>query len=87
MSSRTDSTGVVKQTAYVWVLEGKKIINKRIKTGLNDNTQVEVLSGLTQNDVVITGVTGGSTDAVAAKASGSPFMPARRGGGGGGGRR
>jgi HlyD family secretion protein len=88
MSSRSDSSGIVKQTSFVWVLEGKKIIQKKIKTGLNDNTQVEVLSGLTANDLVITGSTGGKiSDAAGATAGGSPFMPARRGGGGGGGGR
>ncbi|MDB5115202.1 MAG: macA 1 [Mucilaginibacter sp.] len=88
MSSRSDSSGIVKQTSFVWVLEGKKIIQKKIKTGLNDNTQVEVLSGLTANDLVITGSTGGKIgDAAGATAGGSPFMPARRGGGGGGGGR
>jgi len=87
MSSRKDSSGVIRQTAYVWVLQGKKIVQTRIKTGLNDNTQVEVLSGLTVNDLVITGSTGGKLSASGgAAAGGSPFMPARRGGGGGGGR-
>jgi HlyD family secretion protein len=88
MSSRKDSSGVIRQTAYVWVLQGKKIVQTRIKTGLNDNTQVEVLSGLTVNDLVITSATGGKLAASgSAAAGGSPFMPARRGGGGGGGGR
>ncbi|WP_214070292.1 efflux RND transporter periplasmic adaptor subunit [Mucilaginibacter sp. dw_454] len=87
MSSRSDSSGVVKQTSYVWLLKGKQIVQTRIKTGLNDNTQVEVLSGLTADDIVITSATGGklSTSGGATAAGGSPFMPARRGGGGGGG--
>jgi len=84
--SRKDSSGVNKQTAIVWVLQGKKIVRKKIQTGLNDNTQVEVLSGLTVDDAVITGVTGGasSTSTAAAKPGGSPFMPQRPRGGGGG---
>ena len=45
--SRSDSSGVTKQRASVWVLQGKKLVQKRIEIGLNDNTQVEVLSGLT----------------------------------------
>lgn len=80
--SRKDSTGVTKQTAFVWLLQGKKITRKKIQTGLNDNTQVEVLGGLTTDDVVVTGVTGGNAGAqTAAKPGGSPFMPQRRGGG------
>ncbi|WP_114941609.1 efflux RND transporter periplasmic adaptor subunit [Mucilaginibacter endophyticus] len=84
--SRKDSSGVNKQTAIVWVLQGKKIVRKKIQTGLNDNTQVEVLSGLTADDAVITGVTGGSSGSstAAAKPGASPFMPQRPRGGGGG---
>nr|WP_121271391.1 efflux RND transporter periplasmic adaptor subunit [Pedobacter schmidteae] len=64
--------------SFVWVLDGQKLIQKRIKTGLNDNTHVQVLEGLTENDVVITGMTGGGTGTAAATTS--PFMPQRRGG-------
>lgn len=89
MSSRHDSTGVVKQTSFVWVLKGNEIVRTKIKTGLNDNTQVEVLSGLSADDVVITGATGGKLDKASGGSGGtggSPFMPQRRGGGGGRGR-
>lgn len=65
--------------SFVWVLQGKKLIQKRIKTGLNDNTHVEVLEGLNENDVVISGMEGGLSTAPAAAAS-SPFMPKRPGG-------
>lgn len=84
--SRKDSSGVNRQTAIVWVLQGKKIVRKKIQTGLNDNTQVEVLSGLTADDAVITGVTGGasSSSTAATKPGASPFMPQRPRGGGGG---
>ncbi|MDB5086687.1 MAG: macA 1 [Mucilaginibacter sp.] len=85
--SRTDTSGVTKQRALIWVLQGKKLVQKRITIGLNDNTHVEVLSGLAANEMVITGVTGGTTGtASATKPGASPFLPARRGGGGGGGR-
>ncbi|WPU99699.1 efflux RND transporter periplasmic adaptor subunit [Mucilaginibacter sp. cycad4] len=84
--SRKDSSGVNRQTAIVWILQGKKIIRKKIQTGLNDNTQVEVLSGLTADDAVITGITGGASGSstAATKSTGSPFMPQRPRGGGGG---
>ena len=65
--------------SFVWVLQGRKLIQKRIKTGLNDNTHVEVLAGLNENDVVISGMEGGSSGAPVAAAS-SPFMPKRPGG-------
>jgi len=86
--SRADSSGITKQRATVWLLQGKKLVQTRIIIGLNDNTHVEVLSGLTANDLVITDVTGGATGKAAATTPGaSPFLPARRGGGGGGGGR
>ncbi|NHA05337.1 efflux RND transporter periplasmic adaptor subunit [Mucilaginibacter sp. HC2] len=81
--SRKDSIGITKQTAFVWILDGKKLSRKKIQTGLNDNTQVEVLGGLTADDAVVTGITGGTSGTPAAtKAAASPFMPQRRGGGG-----
>jgi len=87
--SRKDSGGVNKQTAIVWVLQDKKLIRKKITTGLNDNTQVEVLSGLSENDMVVTGSTGGADQAGGSSSSTSaagksPFMPQRRSRSGGG---
>jgi HlyD family secretion protein len=86
--SRTDTSGVTKQRALVWVLEGKKLIQKRIQIGLNDNTHVEVLKGLTADDMVATGITRDADGSVSSSASpgGSPFLPQRRRGGGGRGR-
>ncbi|MCW3121198.1 MAG: efflux transporter, family, subunit [Flavipsychrobacter sp.] len=73
--------------ASVWVLQGKEIVQKRIKTGLNNNIDIQVLQGLSADDIVIIGATGGKIGAKTAGSSASPFMPARRGGGqrGGGG--
>ena len=82
--SRTDTSGVNKQKALIWVLEGKKIVQKRIEIGLNDNTQVEVLSGLTADELVVTGISGGIAGTAAAATPGaSPFLPKRGGSGGG----
>jgi len=66
----------VKAGATVWVLDGDQIVQKRITTGLNDNTKVEVLSGLTGSETVVTGT---ETLAKGEKAAGaaSPFMPQR----------
>ncbi|MBB5439542.1 HlyD family secretion protein [Pedobacter sp. AK017] len=78
-AGKANGETVMTEPSYVWVLDGQKLIQKRIKTGLNDNTHVEVLEGLTQNDIVINGMEGGVTAAPAAAAT-SPFMPQRRGG-------
>jgi HlyD family secretion protein len=81
--SRTDTSGVNKQKALIWVLQGTKLVQKRIEIGLNDNTHVEVLSGLTADDLVATGIsTGPGGAAPSSPAGASPFMPKRPSGGG-----
>lgn len=59
---------------YVWLLRGDTLQQKRIRTGLNDNTHIEVLSGLTARDVVIISMNG-SSGPVAASGNNSPFLP------------
>jgi len=66
-------------SSYVWVLQGSKLIQKQIKVGLDDNTHVQVLSGLSDQDVVVTGSE--TKKAAAQAAASSPFMPKRPGGG------
>lgn len=79
--TRSDKNDVVTvPEAYVWVLQGRKLIQKKIKTGLNDNTHVQVLEGLSTNDLVVTGME--NKIAGPAGAASSPFMPKRPGGGG-----
>jgi HlyD family secretion protein len=81
--SRTDTSGVNKQKALIWILQGTKLVQKRIEIGLNDNTHVEVLSGLTADDLVATGISSGPAAAAAPSSAGaSPFMPKRPSGGG-----
>jgi len=85
VKSRKDSVGAIpKQTAEIWVLNGKTLSRKKIEIGLNDNTNVEVLSGLDTTANVVTGIsiTGGVV-VTSTGASASPFLPKRGGGGGG----
>ncbi|MFY0253383.1 efflux RND transporter periplasmic adaptor subunit [Chitinophaga sp. 30R24] len=64
---------------YVWLLKGDSLIQRHIRTGLNDNTHIEVLSGLDSSDVVIQGM--GKTGAViAVGGTSSPFLPKMGGG-------
>ncbi|PUZ24581.1 HlyD family secretion protein [Chitinophaga costaii] len=70
------------ETAYVWVLHDKTLTEKRIRTGLNDDTRVQVLKGLSTGDVVVDGIQIPQAKGAAVPAAKSPFMPARRGGGG-----
>lgn len=82
---RTDTSGKFKSTQrvgssnYVWVLRGDTLLQKHIRTGLNDNTQMEVIYGLTPQDVVVTAVNG-STGPAAAAGNKSPFLPKMGGG-------
>lgn len=62
----------------VWVLSGKQIIKKQILTGMNDNINVQVLSGLSDNDEVINGTESVATEQAASGAQRSPFMPSRK---------
>ncbi len=67
--------------AYVWVQKSpKELVQKKIKTRINDNTHVEVLSGLAAADVVITGSQSMGKSQAAAQGQSSPFMPKRPGG-------
>jgi HlyD family secretion protein len=73
------STQRIGTSNYVWVLKGDSLIQRHIRTGLNDNTRIEVLRGLDQNDVVVLGVSSGGVPVVGT-GNNSPFMP-RMGGG------
>jgi HlyD family secretion protein len=61
--------------SYVWVKTGDTLTEKRIITGLNDDTYVMVVKGLTPNDEVITNVVTDANKAAAGNTQRSPFMP------------
>lgn len=68
------------QAAMVWLLRGRSLFRKAIRTGMNDNLHVQVLSGLTDTDkVVINEIT---RKAAKTATGGSPFLPKRVPGGG-----
>jgi HlyD family secretion protein len=72
--------------ASVWVLNGNTLTRRSIRTGLQDGTQVQVLSGLTPLEVVVDGVQQSGAKTTQNNNPRSPFMPQRRGGGQGGSR-
>jgi HlyD family secretion protein len=80
-----DSAGDT-QRAMVWVKKDSTLTRRMIITGLTDNTNVQVISGLSPDEVVVTGMQQNGT----VKASGSssenrsPFMPPSRRGNRGG---
>jgi HlyD family secretion protein len=63
--------------ASVWVLNGNTLTRRFIRIGLEDGTQVQVLSGLTENDVVVDGVQQAGAKANQSNVR-SPFLPQRR---------
>lgn len=70
-----------KGEAGVWIIaKDSTISRKKIKTGMDNDTEIQVISGLDKNDNIITGykVLSKKTSSGQAK---SPFMPQRRGGG------
>lgn len=69
--------------ASVWILNGKTLTRRFIRTGLEDGTQVQVLSGLTEADDVVDGLQQTGAKANQNNDVRSPFMPPRRGGGSG----
>lgn len=69
----------VAEPSYVWIKQGKELIQRRIKIGINDNTKVQVLSGLGKNDEVVMGVSDGNAGSTNTPSVSSPFLP-RRGG-------
>jgi HlyD family secretion protein len=83
VAKRSDSTNAIpSKKAYVWLKKGNTLVQTPIRVGLNDNTHVEVLKGLTVNDEVVSSVQVASdaSTPVAGAAPASPFMPKRGGG-------
>lgn len=71
-------TPITENQNYVWVKNGDTITQKLIQTGINDNIHVQITSGLSANEEVITGVSQSSSTESNTTQS-SPFMPKRPG--------
>jgi len=81
-SRQIDTAPTTGTAAFVWVRVGDSLMEKKVTTGLNNDTQVQILSGLDSDDEIVDAA---ETETKAEAKSGavrSPFMPARRGGGG-----
>ncbi len=77
LGQNTVDTGSV-QHAVVWVKNDSTLTLHPIMIGMNDETQAQVVSGLTLNDTIVTGYSQVSKAESNAQAS-SPFMPRRPG--------
>ena len=72
----SDTSALKDNERFVWVRKDAQLEQKRITIGLDDNTQLQVLSGLTTEDQVVTAEAQTSLKAAKAQADGSsPFMP------------
>lgn len=73
-----DSTGKsAPNEGYVWIMKSKNLIQKKVITGLDDNTKVQILSGLSDKDTVITAESQISSNEASTQDAASPFMPKR----------
>jgi HlyD family secretion protein len=81
-SRQIDSAPVTGTPAFVWVRYGDSLVEKKITTGLNNDTKVQVLSGLDVNDEIVDGAEVAAKGAKTGPVR-SPFMPTRRRGGSG----
>ncbi|WEK33650.1 MAG: efflux RND transporter periplasmic adaptor subunit [Candidatus Pseudobacter hemicellulosilyticus] len=69
------------KTAFVWVKQDSSLVMRRVTTGMTNETQKEILSGLQEEDLVVTGYEQvNKKDKAAATTGSSPFMPKRPGG-------
>ena len=51
--NQTEKTEKKAETEYVFMFIDKKAVMKKVKTGIQDNTYIEILEGLKENDEVI----------------------------------
>ncbi len=65
------------KTSFVWLKKDSALVLQPIKTGMDDETQVQIVSGLNTNDLVVTGYTQVKKADLASKTKKSPFMPQR----------
>ncbi|HEY4155425.1 MAG TPA: hypothetical protein VGM24_08350, partial [Puia sp.] len=80
-SAKVNDTAVaiIPQRATVWVVDKDSLIRKKIVVGLNDDTHVEVLHGLSEEDEVVDAVQDPALQpAASAGPAKSPFLPQRR---------
>ena len=61
--------------AFVWVKKDSSISIKPVTIGMDDETQVQILDGLSEGDVVVTGYTQQTKEEAKKGEASSPFMP------------
>jgi HlyD family secretion protein len=74
-ASKLRSENATIRRSYVWVKTGDTLTEKKILTGLNDDTYVKVIKGLSPGEEVISNITTGENKNTSNNAQRSPFMP------------
>lgn len=69
--------------AIVWKKVGDSLIPQHIRIGLDDDVNVQILKGITEQDEIITGVNALKQSKTSKGTEQSPFIPKRGGGGSG----
>lgn len=64
--------------SFVWIKNGDTLIEKRILTGMTDDSYVKVIKGLSPDDEVITSIATGTNNNSTDNSQRSPFMPQMR---------
>lgn len=72
-----DTAQLTFDEAYLWIRRGGKLIQKKVRTGLDDNTKTQILTGLSPNDMVVTEQSQVSKQEASRQQASSPFMPHR----------
>lgn len=73
--------------AIVWKKIGDSLVPQHIRIGLDDDVNVQIVKGITEQDEIITGVNALKQSKTSKTTEQSPFIPKRGGGGGGSGKR
>ncbi len=61
--------------SYVWIKKGDTLTQKRITMSINDDVNVKIIDGLSDQDEIITNVLSGNMENNTGQSQRSPFMP------------
>lgn len=74
-SDKLNNENTADQNAHVWIKTGDTLTEKKITIGINDDTNVKVIQGLSPNEAVIINVVSDGNKTNSDDAQRSPFMP------------
>jgi HlyD family secretion protein len=66
--------------SFVWLKKDSMLVHQPVVTGLTDETKVQIVSGVSETDEVVTGYQVTNKQTSSSKGASSPFMPKPPGG-------